>query len=432
MVTAVFTYATLSLALIRAVHCSQHGSSNLEAVTVKLSLRARSVVTAQGHSGEVGKSNSLHRDEHTSVLHYGELTLGTPPQLFRVVFDTGSGNLLVPSAKCRDVSCATHDRYDFSLSRSSEPPLLNTSSEPNAASEEITITFGEGLVSGSYRRDRVCVGDGRLCIKANFIAADFESDDPFKAAAFDGVLGLGLQQLAEGPSFSFVEQLLATKLGDKSSFSCFFGYDGEDSEFTFGGHRKDKVASDFFWAPVTMAGFWQVEVEKILLSDTDLGLCEGKQRCQSIVDTGTSVLAGPSDIVGSLKDAIDIRQDCSNVDELPDIQFVIRGHTVILKPENYIAQSSDACTLALSSVDIPPPKGPLIILGKPFLQRYYTIFDRARMRVGFALAKHSVSPPLITKKKHRSLFPKLHEMLLRMRRTKRLRGSGQHSKRLLH
>ena len=46
------------------------------------------------------------------------------------------------------------------------------------------------------------------------------------------------------------------------------------------------------------------------------------------------------------------------------------------------------CDVSLTALDVPPPKGPLFVFGIPFLQKFYTVYDHAEKRVGFASAKH--------------------------------------------
>jgi len=108
-----------------------------------------------------------------------------------------------------------------------------------------------------------------------------------------------------------------------------------------------------------------------------------------VVDTGTSVLTGPPSTIGPLLKMVgNVSSDCSNVDDMPTLTFVINGKSFELGPEFYVLKSpsgngQEECQLGIQALN---PGIPLWILGDPFIRKYYTVFDRSNNQVGFATA----------------------------------------------
>jgi len=314
-----------------------------------------------------------------NAQYFSEITIGTPPQSFKVVLDTGSSNLWVPSKKCGSIACYLHSTYD-----------ADKSSTYKANGTEFEIRYGSGSLSGYVSQDTLKIGDITV-EKQDFAEATSEPGLAFAFGRFDGILGLGYDSISVNGIVPPFYNMLKDKSLDEPVFAFYLGSTDQESEVVFGGVDEDHYEGKVTKLPVRRKAYWEVELNEIKFGKSSAKL----ENTGAIVDTGTSLIALPTTLAELLNNQIGAKKgyngqysiECDKRDGLPDLTFQLAGKDFTIGPYDYILEVQGSCISALFGMDFPEPVGPLVILGDAFLRRWYSIYNVGDNTVGLAKAK---------------------------------------------
>ncbi|XP_069421782.1 pregnancy-associated glycoprotein 2-like [Ovis canadensis] len=342
----------------------------------------------QSHSlsqnSDPDKKFSSHRLRNfQNIVYFGNITIGTPPQEFQVNFDTGSSDLWVPSVDCRSPSCSTHKRFN---------PQKSTTFQ--RLDQKIELIYGSGSMKGVLGRDTIQIGD-LVITNQIFGLSQNQSSGVLEQVPYDGILGLAYPNLAVRGTTPVFDNLKNHKIISEPVFAFYLSSrPGNISTVMFGGVDHTYHKGKLQWVPVTQASFWQVAMSSMTINGKVVGCSHG---CQAIVDTGTSLLVGPTHLVTDIlklinpKPILDDQQvlSCDVVNSLPTLLLTINGIVYPVPPDYYVQRlSQEICFLSFQGGTETNHFGTSEnwILGDVFLRLYFSVYDRGNNRIGLAPA----------------------------------------------
>jgi len=270
----------------------------------------------------------------------GPIGIGTPAQQFSVIFDTGSSKLVIPSVYCTEPGCLVHASFDPALSTSYETQTPEEDRATGQYKAERT-SYGSGTVVGVLGKDIISIGATDLTgiIFGQIVE---EQGDIFLNANFDGVLGMGPRTDETDTHDADISNFVSNHhLLPVNQYAFYFANRVENTGIlAVGGYDESLMDGEFTWLPIITIddggySYWEVELNDVLLNGESLGVCEGI-RCTAILDTGTTLVVGPHRVIGPMITETYVEDDCSNMDKLADVTFVLNGHNFTLTPEDYV------------------------------------------------------------------------------------------------
>uniref|UniRef100_A0A8C4W6C4 pepsin A n=1 Tax=Gopherus evgoodei TaxID=1825980 RepID=A0A8C4W6C4_9SAUR len=303
---------------------------------------------------------NLPLTNYMDIEYYRTISISTPAQDFSVLFNTGSSNLWVPSMYCSSPACTNHNRFNPSDSSTYE-----------ATSENVSIQYGTGSMTGILSYNTVQVG-GIVDTIQIFGLSETEPGSFLYYSPFDGILGLAFPSISSSGATPVFDNMMNEGLVSQDLFSS-------GSFVMFGGIDSSYYSGSLNLIPLSAETYWEITMDSVTMNGETIA-CSGG--CQAIIDTGTSLLAGPSTGISNIEfyiGASDGTISCSAMSSLPNIVFTINGIKFPVPPSAYIIDKwSGPC------IDIPISSGELWILGDVFIRQYYVVFDRANNQVDLA------------------------------------------------
>ncbi|TKR76286.1 hypothetical protein L596_017445 [Steinernema carpocapsae] len=328
-------------------------------------------------------------------FYLSNITIGTPPQEFLIVPDTGSSNLWVIDSSCNSQACQGYpgvpSKHRFNKGASKSFKELGT---------PFSIQYGSGSCDGTLGQDIVQFAG--LTVKTQVFGVASDIADVFGYQPVDGIMGLGWPALAVDGVVPPIQNLISQGSLDKPLFSVWLDRKirtdsgAPAGQITYGAIDGKNCDSNINYVPLTSKTYWQ-----FALSGFSTGSYSYSNTDQVISDTGTSWIYAPQAVVDGVisatgatfnGDAGVYSVPCSQMKTLPDWVLTIGGHKYTIPSVEYVLDLSlggGQCALTLNTM-FGGGYMPSWILGDTFIRSYCNFYDVGNGRIGFSKAHHNL------------------------------------------
>ncbi|XP_057585230.1 pregnancy-associated glycoprotein 2-like [Hippopotamus amphibius kiboko] len=322
---------------------------------------------------------SLHPLRNSQdLVYFRHITIGTPPQEFRVIFDTGSADLWVLSIYCFSPACRAKKLFN---------PHLSTTFQHMR--EFFKLKYDCGRSVGSLGYDTVRIGN---LVDLGQAFSLSERQIGFGNKPFDGILGLGYPSIALEGITPVFDNLKTQGVISQPVFAFYLSNGKENgSVVMFGSVDHSYHRGELKWTPVSQTSYWQISMNRITMKGMVVGCFNG---CQAILDTRTSFLVGPPRLVTTIQKLINATPSggeyevpCSSVTQLPTFTLNINSNEYPVPIQAYIQENlRGRCLSTFQHETLQSNDTETWILGHVFLRLYFSVYDRGNNRIGLAPA----------------------------------------------
>jgi cathepsin D len=360
-----------------------------------LNSRLLAVGQKRGNKADIGVSN-----QGQDASYFGSVFIGTPPQEFHVILDTGSSDLWVADTSCKTCERST-PKFDSSQSSTFKTSFQSTD-----------IKYGSGEVVGEIVADTVSMG-GFTVGGQIFMAVDQTSQNLLDGTV-SGIMGLAFDTIASSGATPLWQALFKASALDSPEMSFYLNRlmdvpnaadEAPGGIFTLGGTNSTLFTGDIEFLDMPSSSqktFWLLNLKDATVQGKSVQLGTGSASLAAI-DTGTTLIGGPSDSVKAIYDAIPGSQALTGQNAgfftFPckttiEVSLSFGGKLWPVNPEDMnlgilSAQQPDSCVggifdLTLGSSLSSGGGNPNWVVGATFLKNVYSVFRANPPSIGFA------------------------------------------------